>query len=87
MAEVQRSTEAWYTRIMDIFPTGSTWYDPRHPEVFYRIESSDLLSVTLQIIGNSVGKITEPLGALIDMERIIESNDSEWYEAECNLFV
>jgi len=87
VAEVQSLAETCYTRIMDIFPTGSTWYDPRHPEVFYRIESSDLLSVTLQIIGNSVGKITEPLGALIDMERIIESNDSEWYEAECNLFV
>lgn len=84
---MQSLAEMRYTRIMDIFPTGSTWYDPRHPEVFYRIESSDLLSVTLQIIGNSVGKITEPLGALIDMERIIESNDSEWYEAECNLFV
>lgn len=72
---------------MDIFPIGSIWYNPCYPEVFYRIDSSDLLSVTLQVCGSSTGKITRPLIDLLDLQRIPEANDSEWYEADCNLFI
>jgi hypothetical protein len=72
---------------MDIFPIGSTWHDPRHPAVFYRIDSTDLLSADLQIVGSPGEKITRLLIDLIDLKQIPEDDNSEWYEAECNLFI
>jgi len=31
--------------------------------------------------------VTKPMIDLLDLERIIESTDQEWYESDCNLFL
>ena len=54
-----------------IFLKGSSWYDPRD-ERLYQIKSIDLLSATFKSI---------------DMVRISESNDAEWFESDCVMFL
>jgi len=71
---------------MDIFPQDTIWMDPGASQLF-RIISSDLLSVTLQPLMSETDPVTKPMIDLLDLERIIESTDQEWYESDCNLFL
>ena len=69
-----------------IFLKGSSWYDPRD-ERLYQIKSIDLLSATFKSIDNHANQSSRLLIDMLDMVRISESTDAEWFESDCVMFL